>query len=181
MTQVTPQAFMFLQLVDFYSTMLLSGPGNFCLIHVSLVPVLNVVGEQKTKPTQHSVRELRGQGLTPNILACRSTMALEENVKEKLSQFCHVALENIVTLYDVPNIWHVPLLLKDQKAHEGILKALNLSSTKEPSLKEWTSRATLCDTLHEPVRIAMVGKYTGFSDSYLSVLKVHFPVISSKI
>ncbi|XP_031287807.1 CTP synthase [Pistacia vera] len=147
------------------------GPGNFCLIHVSLVPVLNVVGEQKTKPTQHSVRELRGQGLTPNILACRSTMALEENVKEKLSQFCHVALENIVTLYDVPNIWHVPLLLKDQKAHEGILKALNLSSTKEPSLKEWTSRATLCDTLHEPVRIAMVGKYTGFSDSYLSVLK----------
>ncbi|XP_044496786.1 CTP synthase-like isoform X2 [Mangifera indica] len=146
------------------------GPGNFCLIHVSLVPVLNVVGEQKTKPTQHSVRELRGQGLTPNILACRSTTALDENVKAKLSQFCHVP-ENIVTLYDVPNIWHIPLLLKDQKAHEGILKALNLSSTKEPSLREWTARATRCDLLHEPVRIAMVGKYTGLSDSYLSVLK----------
>ncbi|XP_031392837.1 CTP synthase-like isoform X1 [Punica granatum] len=148
------------------------GAGNFCLIHVSLVPVLNVVGEQKTKPTQHSVRGLRGLGLTPNILACRSTTALEENVKVKLSQFCHVLAENIVTLYDVSNIWHIPLLLRDQRAHEAIFKVLNLQSVnKEPALKEWTSRAELCDKLHKPVRIAMVGKYTGHSDSYLSVLK----------
>ncbi|OMO77754.1 CTP synthase [Corchorus olitorius] len=148
------------------------GAGNFCLIHVSLVPVLNVVGEQKTKPTQHSVRGLRGLGLTPNILACRSTTALDENVKEKLSQFCHVSAEHIITLYDVPNIWHIPLLLRDQKAHEAIFKVLNLLGTaKEPSLKEWTARAEICDTLHEPVRVALVGKYTGLSDSYLSVLK----------
>ncbi|KAJ4702762.1 CTP synthase family protein [Melia azedarach] len=148
------------------------GPGNFCLIHVSLVPVLSVVGEQKTKPTQHSVRGLRAQGLTPHILACRSTVALEENVKGKLSQFCHVPAENIITLYDVPNIWHIPLLLKDQKAHEAIFRVLNLQGIrKEPNLKEWTSRAQICDTLHEPVRIAMVGKYTVLSDSYLSVLK----------
>ncbi|KAK1301362.1 hypothetical protein QJS10_CPB12g01087 [Acorus calamus] len=148
------------------------GPGNFCLVHVSLVPVLNVVGEQKTKPTQHSVRGLRGLGLTPNILACRSTKALEENVKEKLSKFCHVPAENIITLYDVSNIWHIPLLLRDQKVHEAILKGLNLLGVAgEPALEEWTSRAEICDTLHEPVRIAMVGKYTGLSDSYLSVLK----------
>ncbi|XWS62310.1 hypothetical protein CRYUN_Cryun06bG0000200 [Craigia yunnanensis] len=148
------------------------GAGNFCLIHVSLVPVLNVVGEQKTKPTQHSVRGLRGMGLTPNILACRSTTALDNNVKEKLSQFCHVSAEDIITLYDVPNIWHIPLLLRDQKAHEAIIKVLNLTGTaKEPSLKEWTTRAEICDRLHEPVRIAIVGKYTGLSDSYLSVLK----------
>ncbi|KAH9747009.1 CTP synthase [Citrus sinensis] len=148
------------------------GPGNFCLIHVSLVPVLNVVGEQKTKPTQHSVRGLRGQGLTPNILACRSTVALDDNVKGKLSQFCHVPEQNIITLYDVPNIWHIPLLLRDQKAHEAIFKVLNLQgTTKEPLLKEWTSRAEICDGLHEPVRIAMVGKYTGLSDAYLSILK----------
>ncbi|KAF3450124.1 hypothetical protein FNV43_RR06204 [Rhamnella rubrinervis] len=148
------------------------GMENFCLIHVSLVPVLNVVGEQKTKPTQHSVRGLRCMGLTPHILACRSTTALDENVKVKLSQFCHVPRENIITLYDVPNIWHIPLLLRDQKAHEGILKALNLQSVAgEPKLKEWTSRAEIFDTLHEPVRIAMVGKYTDLSDAYLSVLK----------
>ncbi|KAL5997596.1 hypothetical protein ACLOJK_008526, partial [Asimina triloba] len=163
------------------------GPGNFCLVHVSLVPVLNVVGEQKTKPTQHSVRGLRGLGLTPNILACRSTtvrlslclsvslymqsvweekwnlksggndvttfgiMVLEENVMAKLSQFCHVP---------------------DQKAHEAILKVLNLTGvSKEPMLQEWTQMAKTCDMLRSPVRIAMVGKYTGLSDSYLSVLK----------
>ncbi|PON51230.1 CTP synthase [Parasponia andersonii] len=148
------------------------GPGNFCLIHVSLVPVLNVVGEQKTKPTQHSVRGLRGLGLTPNILACRSTKALDENVKAKLAQFCHVPAENIVTLHDVPNIWHIPLLLRDQKAHEAILKGLNLLGVaREPDLKEWTARTRICDKLHDLVRIAMVGKYTGLSDAYLSVLK----------
>ncbi|KAM6599112.1 hypothetical protein CsatA_018721 [Cannabis sativa] len=148
------------------------GPGNFCLVHVSLVPVLNVVGEQKTKPTQHSVRGLRGLGLTPNILACRSTKVLDENVKAKLAQFCHVPAENIVTLYDVPNIWHVPLLLRDQKAHEAILKELNLHGVaRKPDLKEWTARTILCDKLHDTVRIAMVGKYTGLSDAYLSVLK----------
>ncbi|KAK1321303.1 hypothetical protein QJS10_CPA03g00158 [Acorus calamus] len=148
------------------------GPGNFCLVHVSLVPVLNVVGEQKTKPTQHSVRGLRGLGLTPNILACRSTTALEENVKEKLSKFCHVPAANIITLYDVSNIWHIPLLLRDQKAHKAILKGLNLLGVAgEPVLEEWTCRAKTCDMLQDPVRIAMVGKYTGLSDAYLSVLK----------
>lgn len=148
------------------------GPGNFCLVHVSLVPVLNVVGEQKTKPTQHSVRGLRGLGLTPNILACRSSSRLEENVIEKLTRFCHIQASNIITLYDVPNIWHIPLILREQKAHEAILKELNLQCVSQhPELKVWITRAKLCDTLREPVRIAVVGKYTGLSDSYLSVSK----------
>ncbi|KAI5000945.1 hypothetical protein ZWY2020_010904 [Hordeum vulgare] len=135
-----------------------TGPGNFCLVHVSLVPVLNVVGEQKTKPTQHSVRGLRGLGLTPNILACRSTKELEENVKEKLSQFCHVPAANILTL--------------GPKGDEAILKVLNLESfPREPKLDEWVARATMFDTLQDTLHIAMVGKYTGLSDSYLSVLK----------
>ncbi|XP_066361764.1 uncharacterized protein [Miscanthus floridulus] len=134
------------------------GPGNFCLVHVSLVPVLNVVGEQKTKPTQHSVRGLRGLGLLPDILACRSTQ-----------------IPNIINLHDVTNIWHIPLLLRDQKAHEAILKVLDLQCVgkvaREPQLSEWTERASRCDRLKTPVRIAMVGKYTGLSDSYLSVIK----------
>ncbi|XP_058101067.1 uncharacterized protein LOC131245549 isoform X2 [Magnolia sinica] len=114
------------------------GAGNFCLVHVSLVPVLNVVGEQKTKPTQHSVRGLRGLGLTPNILACRSTMALEENVKEKLSQFCHVPSANIITLYDVSNIWHIPLLLR-ALLHASIACCRKL-------VVEWVPAADLEDT-----------------------------------
>ncbi|RLN00691.1 hypothetical protein C2845_PM06G02850 [Panicum miliaceum] len=163
-----------------------AGPGNFCLVHVSLVPVLNVVGEQKTKPTQHSVRGLRGLGLIPDILACRSTQPLEEHVKVKLAQFCHVPIPNIINLHDVTNIWHIPLLLRDQKAHEAILKVLDLQwyiigpkyklncvgkIPREPKLAEWTDRASKCDKCQTPVRIAMVGKYTGLSDSYLSVLK----------
>ncbi|KAJ1284573.1 hypothetical protein BS78_03G215000 [Paspalum vaginatum] len=151
------------------------GPGNFCLVHVSLVPVLNVVGEQKTKPTQHSVRGLRGLGLAPDVLACRSAEPLEEHVKVKLSQFCHVPIPNIVNLHDVTNIWHIPLLLRDQKAHEAILKVLDLQYDgkvpRVPELAKWTERATKFDKLKTTVKIAMVGKYTGLSDSYLSVLK----------
>nr|XP_043609222.1 CTP synthase [Erigeron canadensis] len=149
-----------------------TGPDNFCLIHVSLVPVLGVVGEQKTKPTQHSVRELRALGLTPHFLACRSAQPLLENTKQKLSQFCHVPAANILNIHDVPNIWHVPLLLRNQNAHEAILKQLALLCVaRPPNLEEWTTRAETFDNLTNSVKIAMVGKYVGLTDSYLSVVK----------
>ncbi|KAK4750374.1 hypothetical protein SAY87_027823 [Trapa incisa] len=148
------------------------GHDNFCLIHVSLIPVLGVVGEQKTKPTQHSVRELRALGLTPHLLACRSAQPLLENTKQKLSQFCHVPLENILNIHDVPNIWHVPLLLRNQNAHCSILKQFNLlGDTSAPDLRDWTNMAENFDNLTSSVRIAMVGKYVGLTDSYLSVVK----------
>ncbi|GFS33502.1 CTP synthase family protein [Actinidia rufa] len=148
------------------------GQDNFCLIHVSLIPVLGVVGEQKTKPTQHSVRELRALGLTPHLLACRSAQPLLENTKQKLSQFCHVPVGNILNVHDVPNIWHVPLLLRNQNAHDAILKQLDLLRVAmRPDLQEWTKRAETFDNLTNSVRIAMVGKYVGLTDSYLSVVK----------
>ncbi|RXH84461.1 hypothetical protein DVH24_027360 [Malus domestica] len=131
------------------------GQENFCLIHVSLIPVLGVVGEQKTKPTQHSVRELRALGLTPHLLACRSAEA-----------------GNILNIHDVPNIWHVPLLLRNQNAHHSILQQLNLLSiAMPPDLRDWTKMAETYDNLTNSVRIAMVGKYVGLADSYLSVVK----------
>lgn len=148
------------------------GKDNFCLIHVSLIPVLGVVGEQKTKPTQHSVRELRALGLTPHLLACRSAQPLLDTTKEKLSQFCHVPAENILNIHDVPNIWHVPLLLRNQNAHCAIMRQLNLLDVAAPpDLQEWTNRAQTFDNLTNSVRIAMVGKYVGLQDSYLSVIK----------
>ncbi|KAA0046678.1 CTP synthase isoform X1 [Cucumis melo var. makuwa] len=148
------------------------GPDNFCLIHVSLVPVLGVVGEQKTKPTQHSVRELRALGLTPHLLACRSAQPILDNTKEKLSQFCHVPAGNILNVHDVPNIWHVPLLLRNQNAHLSILKQLNLLRiAAAPDLRDWTNLAATHDNLTNSVKIAMVGKYVGLTDSYLSVVK----------
>ncbi|KAK6941059.1 Glutamine amidotransferase [Dillenia turbinata] len=128
--------------------------------------------QSKTKPTQHSVRELRALGLTPHLLACRSAQPLLENTKEKLSQFCHVPLANILNIHDVPNICHIPLLLQSQNAHHAILKQLNcLSIATPPVLEEWTRRAEIFDNLTNSVRIAMVGKYVDLSDSYLSVVK----------
>lgn len=127
---------------------------------------------QKTKPTQHSVRELRALGLTPHFLACRSAQPLLENTKQKLSQFCHVPAANILNIHDVPNIWHVPLLLRNQNAHEAILKQLALLRVaRPPNLQEWTNRAETFDNLTNSVKIAMVGKYVGLTDSYLSVVK----------
>jgi len=90
------------------------GAENFCLVHVSLVPVLGVVGEQKTKPTQHSVQTLRSLGLMPHMLAVRSTGELEKSTSEKLALFCHVPTSHIINVHDVSNIWHVPLLLLRQ-------------------------------------------------------------------
>lgn len=148
------------------------GQENFCLIHVSLIPVLGVVGEQKTKPTQHSVRELRALGLTPHLLACRSAQPLLETTKAKLSQFCHVPATNILNIHDVPNIWHIPLLLRNQNAHLSILKQLNLLSiATPPALDSWTKMAETFDNITNSVKIAMVGKYVGLTDSYLSVVK----------
>lgn len=145
---------------------------NFCLVHVSLVPVIDIVGEQKTKPTQFSVQNLRELGLTPNLLACRSATPLSENVKQKLSQFCHVPADCIVSLTNVPNIWHVPSLLIDQKGHEAILGILGLARlAMEPKLDAWINVAKTCDQLRAPVRIAVVGKYTNISSAYHSILE----------
>ena len=146
------------------------GPGNLCLIHVSLVPVLGVVGEQKTKPTQHSVQVLRSLGLTPHLLACRSQEPLQGAVKEKLASFCHVPSSHVLNLHDVKNIWHVPLIMRDQGAVASILANLQLPE-RPLELDGWSNRAHRWDALTSRVRIAMVGKYTGLSDAYLSVIK----------
>ena len=146
------------------------GNDNFCLIHLSLVPVLGVVGEQKTKPTQHSVQVLRSYGLHPNILCCRATTPLEEPVKAKLAQFSQVNKENVVSIHDVSNIWHVPLILEDQCAAENILTQLRLP-LRRPQLDHWRALANRWDSVEQTVKIAVVGKYTGLSDSYLSVIK----------
>lgn len=148
------------------------GTDNMFLVHVSLVPVLGVVGEQKTKPTQHSVQVLRSLGLSPNMLACRCENPLEDSVREKLALFCHVPKEHVLTMHDVTNIWRVPLIMESQNAHAVILKALGLPNANLLDLSIWrTTLAERWDSLTEPVCIAMVGKYTGLSDAYLSVIK----------
>lgn len=121
------------------------------MVHVSLVPVLGVVGEQKTKPSQHSVRELRALGLSPHILACRSSSPLEKATKEKLAQFCHVPPSHILSLFDVGNIWHVPLLMYDQGVLNAIFSTLGLDYNRKPDLTDWQSRAFQWDQMKEEV------------------------------
>lgn len=147
------------------------GADNFCLIHVSLVPVLGSVGEQKTKPTQHSVKELRSVGLNPDFLICRSAAALSKSTCEKLALFCQVPPDHVLTVHDVSNIYHVPLLLHAQGAADMIARKLKLELPQPPSLALWREIAESVDTFTSEVRIALVGKYTGLQDSYLSVIK----------
>ena len=143
------------------------GRENVTFVHVSLVPVMGPVGEQKTKPTQHTVKELRGLGITPDILVCRSSAPLNDETREKLAAFCHVAPEAVMSTHDVPNIYHVPLMLHEQ----GLCDILKVDSTATDILQRWRVMAHHLDTLSEEVHIAMVGKYTNLSDAYLSVIK----------
>ena len=143
------------------------GRENVTFVHVSLVPVMGPVGEQKTKPTQHSVKELRGLGIIPDILVCRSTQPMTEETKQKLAAFCHVSADAVMSTHDVPNIYHVPLMLEEQ----GLCKILGVDCNATNLLAEWKEMAYGLDLLEEEVTIAMVGKYTDLSDAYLSVIK----------
>ncbi|KAI8994799.1 CTP synthase [Pilobolus umbonatus] len=156
------------------------GHDNFCLIHVSLVPVVGSVGEQKTKPTQMSVRDLRGAGLMPDLIACRSSKPLDESVASKISMFCHVAPEQVLAVHDVSSVYHVPLLLREHGVIDFFRRRLNLDALKisderrlagEKLWEQWSSLTRSYEYCHESVSIAIVGKYVDLHDSYISVYK----------
>lgn len=154
------------------------GKDNFALIHVSLVPVIH--GEQKTKPTQAAIKDLRSLGLVPDMIACRCSETLEKGVIEKIAMFCHVGADQVVNVHDVNSTYHVPLLLLEQKMinylHQRLqLQEITLSSEDiqrgENLLSKWKSMTGNFDSSMETVKIALVGKYTNLKDSYLSVIK----------
>ncbi|XP_029958874.1 CTP synthase 1-like [Salarias fasciatus] len=146
---------------------------NFCNIHVSLIPQPSPTGEQKTKPTQNSVRELRGLGLSPDLIMCRCATVLETSVKEKISMFCHVEPTQVICVQDVSSVYRVPLLLEDQGVVDYFCQRLNLpvEMRSRKMLTKWKEMADRSDKLLEQVSIALVGKYTKLSDSYTSVIK----------
>ncbi|XP_043573198.1 CTP synthase 1 isoform X2 [Chiloscyllium plagiosum] len=146
---------------------------NFCNIHVSLVPQPSTTGEQKTKPTQNSVRELRGLGLSPDLIVCRCTTPMEKSVKEKISMFCHVEPEQVICVYDVCSLYRVPLLLEAEGVVGYFKERLNLQfeANSRRLLNKWKEMADRYDRTLETCSIALVGKYTKLSDSYASVIK----------
>lgn len=154
------------------------GHENFALIHVSLVPVIH--GEQKTKPTQAAIKDLRSLGLTPDMIGCRCANALDIPTIEKIAMFCHVGPEQVLAIRDVNSTYHVPLLLKEQKMISYLSKRLNLGALSIPSnmkdkgqllFDKWSTLTNQHDRSFEKVTIAIVGKYTNLHDSYLSVIK----------
>ncbi len=146
------------------------GRQNVLYMHVTLVPWIASAGEMKTKPTQHSVKELRSIGIQPDILVCRSDRPLPKGLKQKLSGFCDVPEECVITSQDAKSIYEVPLNLEREGMAEQVLNLLQMEQRK-PDLTQWK---TLVQKLHSPkheVEIAIVGKYVQLSDAYLSVVE----------
>ena len=145
------------------------GADNFCHVHVSLVPAVG--GEQKSKPIQHSVQTLRAVGLPPHIIVCRTFEPLSRSVVEKISLFCMVSPANVVSVHDVKNIYQVPLVMLEKRVPSLVLGALHLNRMPPENVGKWAVLAKADEDYTQEVIIAIVGKYTGLSDSYLSVIR----------
>ncbi len=145
------------------------GRENTLFVHLTLVPYIAAAGELKTKPTQHSVRELMESGIQPDILICRTEHPLGEEIRKKIARFCNVDVQNVIESRDMDTIYEVPLRYREQKLDDRILALLGLEAP-EPDLSEWEA---LVERIRQPgkgrVRICVVGKYTALVDSYKSI------------
>jgi CTP synthase len=145
------------------------GRENAIFIHLTLVPYISAAGEVKTKPTQHSVRELMEIGIQPDILICRSERALSEDVKRKIALFCNVEFGAVVESRDVPTIYEIPLSFHEQGLDERVMHRLGLLGRKAPDLSAWRAMVHRVVEPADIVKIAVIGKYTELIDSYKSV------------
>jgi CTP synthase len=144
------------------------GRENVFYIHVTLVPFIGPSGEQKTKPTQHSVTELRSRGIQPDAIVCRSDRPIPTRLKEKISQLCDVPEEGIVSAVDADTLYEIPLVLHDEGLDDYVCRVLHLEE-HEPDLTEWKGLVDRVRSADFDVRIGLVGKYINLPDAYLSV------------
>jgi CTP synthase len=146
------------------------GRDNVCYVHVTLVPFIGPAGEQKTKPTQHSVTELRSRGIQPDAIVCRSEAPLSANLKRKISSLCDVPVKAVVNAADARNLYEIPLVLHEEGLDEEVCNILCLDSG-DLDLSEWEILVDRIETAEEPVRIGIIGKYVSLPDAYLSVIE----------
>lgn len=139
-------------------------------VHCTLVPVVKVVGEQKTKPTQQSVRMLREIGIFPDMIFCRSEKPLLDRTKKKISKFCGVNEDHVISGQDLDNIYEIPLLLEEQGVGEKVLKGLGLED-RQGDMKRWRKFVENMKNPKKKIKIAITGKYTYLHDSYVSILE----------
>jgi CTP synthase len=145
------------------------GRENCAFVHVSLMPFIGPSGELKTKPTQHSVKELRSLGLQPDAIVCRSDRAIGRNLKEKISLLCDVPISGVISAPDTPSIYEVPVVLHREGLDTELARHLRIEA--EPDLTEWEALIERVHKATEPVTIAVVGKYVNLRDAYLSVME----------
>jgi CTP synthase len=141
---------------------------SWAFVHLTLVPYIKASGELKTKPTQHSVKELRSLGISPDCLICRSEQELPKDEKKKIALFCSVQQNNVISMHDVKTVYSIPLLLNKQKVDEIILSKLKIKS-QNPKLSDWRRVVKASLEPEKEVNIAFVGKYTELQDSYKSI------------
>ena len=155
--------------VEAIRQMSLDLPSNStAFVHLTLVPYINVSGELKTKPTQHSVKELRSLGISPDCLICRSEQELPKDERKKIALFCSVNPTSVISMHDVSTVYSIPLLLHKQKVDEIIISKLKIKS-KKPNLNDWKRVVSAkVNPIHE-INVAFVGKYTELKDSYKSI------------
>lgn len=146
------------------------GRNNVVYMHVTLIPWIPAAREMKTKPTQHSVKELRSIGIQPDVLVCRCDRPLHPGMKEKLSEFCDVPIESVITAQDASSIYEVPLMLEQEGLAQQTLELLNLEQ-RQPDLSQWQSLVERMKSPKQQIEIAIVGKYIQLSDAYLSVVE----------
>ncbi|MBI5870647.1 MAG: CTP synthase [Actinobacteria bacterium] len=146
------------------------GRENALYIHVSLVPYLEAAGEQKTKPTQHSVKELRGIGIQPDIIVCRSPRHMNKSLREKIALLCDIDIEAVITAIDAPDIYMVPLILHEEGLDDLVIRKLGIEAA-EPDLADWQELVDRINSCKKKVRIALVGKYVQLWDAYMSVIQ----------
>src|SRR5579864_2728968 len=145
------------------------GRDNTAFVHVSLVPWIAAAQELKTKPTQHSVKELRAIGIQPDMLLCRSERPLPHDMKEKIALFCDVDVEAVITATDVHSVYEVPLVFAEQGVDEILLKLLRMDEAKPRDLSRWTGMLERMQNPEDEVDIGLVGKYVEYEDSYKSL------------
>jgi CTP synthase len=145
------------------------GPNNSMVIHLTLIPYLRAAKELKTKPTQHSVKELLSYGVQPDILVCRTEMALPIELRKKLALFCNVHLNSVIEAIDADTIYDVPILMRKEKLDERVMAKLKISSKTEPDLEQWKDFLGKLKNPIEEVTIGLVGKYVSLPDAYKSI------------
>ena len=144
------------------------GKANSMYIHVTLVPYLTSSGEQKSKPTQHSVKELLSIGIQPDIIVCRSEVPLERDLKAKIGLFCNVSTDCVIENLNADTIYDVPIMLEKQSLSDKVCERLGIDAPP-PDLEEWKALVNRVKSLTKKVKIALVGKYVALHDAYLSV------------